>query len=352
MAKIRAAIIGTGGISHCHMDGYLAIPDVEVVACCDIDFDKATKYAEKFNIPHVYADCKEMMEKEELDVVSVTTWNAAHKDCTITALRGGANVICEKPMAMNAAEAEEMMKTAEECGKLLQIGFVRRFGRDADIFREFRDDGVMGDIYYAKATYLRRSGCPGGWFGNKAISGGGPLIDLGVHVIDLSRYLAGNPKPVAVSGVTYNNLGKNRARGADAAWEITEKTLGEDVYNVEDFVSALVRFENGFTLSVEASFNLNCKSDTGNIQLFGTKGGAELSPKLEIYTDVAGRFVNIQPAVDVTFHMDAFKDEIKGFVDAAMRGVPCRATAEDGVMLMKIIDGIYQSAETGHEVIL
>ncbi|MBQ3049937.1 MAG: Gfo/Idh/MocA family oxidoreductase [Oscillospiraceae bacterium] len=352
MSEIKAGIIGTGGISVCHLEGYNAIPDVKVVACCDIDFEKAKKYAEKYSIPNVYADCKEMMEKEELDVVSVTTWNAAHKECTITALKGGANVICEKPMAMNAAEAEEMMKTAEECGKLLQIGFVRRFGKDAAIFKEFSDDGVLGDIYYAKATYLRRSGCPGGWFGNKAISGGGPLIDLGVHVIDLSRYLAGNPKPVSVSGVTYSNLGKNRALGAEVAWDMENKKRDEEIYNVEDFVSAMVRFENGFTLSVEASFNLNCKSDSGEIQLFGTKGGAALTPKLEIYTDVAGRFVNIQPAVDVGFSMDAFNDEMKGFVDAAMRGKPCRATAEDGVMLMKIIDGIYRSAETGREVVL
>ena len=143
-----------------------------------------------------------MMAKEELDCVSVCTWNAAHKGATIAALRGGANVICEKPMAMNAAEAEEMLAAAKETGKLLQIGFVRRFGKDADTVREFTDAGVMGDIYYAKATYLRRNGCPGGWFGDKAYSGGGPLIDLGVHVIDLTRYLAGNPNPISAYGVT------------------------------------------------------------------------------------------------------------------------------------------------------
>ena len=352
MSKIRAGIIGTGGISNCHMMGYNAIPEVEVVACCDIDVEKVKKYAEKYSIPRWYADCREMMEKEQLDVVSVTTWTAAHKDCTIVALKGGANVICEKPMAMNALEAEEMKRTAEENGKVLQIGFVRRFGSDAAIFGEFRDAGVMGDIYYAKATYLRRSGCPGGWFGNKVISGGGPLIDLGVHVIDLSRYLAGNPKPVSAYGVTYSNLGKNRAKApGDPAWELS----GEDreIYNVEDFASAMVRFENGFTLSVETSFNLNCKEDVGNVQLFGTKGGATLSPRLEIYTDMAGRFVNIDTAAPVAFDFEgAFKAEIRGFVDAAMNGGCCRATAEDGLMLMKIIDGIYESARTGHEVIL
>ena len=350
MSDIRAAIIGTGGLSNLHMAGYKALPEVTVAACCDIDEEKVRAYAEKYSIPRWYTDCREMMAKEKLDVVSVTTWNAAHKDCTITALRGGANVICEKPMAMNADEAREMMKAAEEAGKLLQIGFVRRFGKDANAFREFSEAGVFGDIYYGKASYIRRSGCPGGWFGDKEFSGGGPLIDLGVHVIDLSRYLAGNPKPVSVYGVTYSNLGKNRAKGSTTAWIMESED--KDVFNVEDFVSAMIRFENGFTLSVEASFNLNCKEDAGNIQLFGTKGGATLSPQLEIYTDMAGSFVNIQPAVPVSFDDDAFKREIKGFVDAAMHGEPCRATADDGVMLMRIIDGIYKSAETGHEVVL
>lgn len=352
MSKIRAAIIGTGGISRCHMQGYRAMEDVEVVACCDIDGEKAKKYAEEFGIPSVYTDCREMMAKETLDVVSVTTWNAAHKDCTIAALRGGANVLCEKPMAMNAAEALEMQRTAEETGKLLQVGFVRRFGSDAKIFREFAQAGTFGEIYHGKVSYLRRSGCPGGWFGDKAFSGGGPLIDLGVHVIDLARYLAGNPKPVSVYGATYSNLGKNRASGSTIAWSLQGE---KDPYpfNVEDFVTAMIRFDNGFTLTAEASFNLNIKTDTGRVQLFGTRGGALIEPEFEIYTDMAGRFVNVQTAAKVeTDFYELFRRELRGFVEAACKGGSCVATAEDGVMLMKIIDGIYASAACGHEIVL
>ena len=325
--KLRVGIIGTGNISHCHMAGYKKYKDlVDVVAACDIDENKLNAYCKQDGITNSYTDYSEMMAKEDLDCVSVCTWNAAHKGAAIAALRGGANVLCEKPMAMNAEEAEEMLAVSKETGKLLQIGFVRRFGNDAEVFREFRDAGVFGDIYYGKATYIRRSGCPGGWFGDKAFSGGGPLIDLGVHVIDLSRYLAGNPKPVSVYGVTYSNLGKNRAKGSSTAWELQSEDKA--VFNVEDFVSAMIRFENGFTLSVEASFNLNCKNDSGDIQLFGTRGGATLSPQLEIYTDIAGRFVNIEPAVPVYLDCEAaFKDEIRGFVDAAMHGADCRATA-------------------------
>ncbi|MGN1410195.1 MAG: Gfo/Idh/MocA family protein [Eubacteriales bacterium] len=351
MAKLKVGIIGCGGISNMHMGGYRALGDrVEVVAACDIDENKLKAYAARYGIPRTYTDYNEMMAKEELDCVSVCTWNAAHCGATVAALKGGANVICEKPMAMNAKEAELMMNTAKEQGKLLQIGFVRRFGNDADAIRKMSDGGLVGDVYYAKATYLRRNGCPGGWFGDKAYSGGGPLIDLGVHVIDLSRYLAGCPKPVSAYGVTFKNLGCNRANGGEVAWELESSKDGYK-YTVEDFATAMVRFDNGFTLQVEASFNLNIAHDTGTIELFGTKGGVKLDNKLELYTDMAGMFMNVQPQADVGLDFTAiFNNEIRSFVDASEGKCECKAPAEDGVILMKILDAIYKSAETGKSV--
>ena len=351
MSKIRAGIIGTGGISHCHMEGYKALSDrVEVVAVCDIDEEKVKAYAKQYDVARWYTDYNEMMAKEQLDCVSVTTWNAAHKGAAIAAMRGGANVLCEKPMAMNAAEAQEMLDVSRETGKLLQIGFVRRFGRDADTIRQLSAAGTMGDVYYAKATYLRRNGCPGGWFGDKAYSGGGPLIDLGVHVIDLTRYLAGNPQPVSAFGVTYSNLGCNRAAGVVSEWDSPE-SASKYPYTVEDFASAMIRFDNGFTLQVEASFNLNIPRDTGSVQLFGTKSGAKIEGSVELYSDMAGMFVNVQPQGNTAFVFgDAFNAEIRGFIDASEGKAPCRATAEDGVALMKILDAIYESAKTGKSI--
>ena len=352
MKKFRVGIIGTGGISHCHMAGYKALEAegrVEIVAACDINEPKLLAYCEKYNIPHHYTDCKEMMKNEQLDCVSVCTWNSAHKECTITALRGGANVLCEKPMAMNAKEAQEMMDTAKACGKLLQLGFVRRFGEDADTVRKLVDEGTFGDIYYAKATYLRQNGCPGGWFGDKTFSGGGPLIDLGVHVIDLTRYLAGCPKPVSAFGVTYDNLGPDRANSTEKAW-VTEVKPGEHPYNVEDLCAAMVRFDNGLTLSVEASFNLNITGDVGDVQLFGTKAGTSLG-SMNVLTTKDGGFVTFTPEGEHSFRFGpAFNEEIKGYIDAVEGLTPCRAPAEDGVWLMKIIDAIYESAKTGKSV--
>lgn len=350
MEKIKIGIIGTGNISNYHIGGYKTHPDTcEVVAVCDIDEEKVKKYAAKNGVERYYTDYNEMMAKEKLDAVSVCTWNVAHKDAAIAALKGGANVICEKPMAINEEEAAEMKKVSEETGKLFMVAFARRFGNDADILKNFIEKGTMGDLYFAKATYLRRNGCPGGWFGDKKYSGGGPLIDLGVHVIDLVRYLSGCPKPVSVYGVTYNNLGTNRAVGGQS-W--VSSTTGFDFkYTVEDFASALIRFDNGMTLAVEASFNLNIKNDIGSIELFGTKSGAKIDPEIEFFTDMNGVLVDVKPHGNTGRNfIELFNREISHFVDCVRNGTDCRSKAEDGVVLMRIIDAIYKSAETGSEV--
>lgn len=355
MEKTRVGFIGTGNISHCHMGGYKALSDIcEVVAVCDLDEEKVKKYAEQYNVPHWYTDMNEMLEKENLDAVSVCTWNAAHKPATIAALNAGCHVLCEKPMAMNEQEAIEMRDAAEKNGKVLQIGFVRRFGKDAAVLKNFIENGRLGDIYYAKAVYLRRDGCPGGWFADKAYSGGGPLIDLGVHVMDLTRYLTGGPKPIAAYGITDHSLGKKRAAAkfakGEGAWQVVNN-LGLKFENTsEDFVSAYVKFDNGMTLQVEASFNLNLKNDTGTVELFGTEGGAKLTPNVEIYTDMDGQLVDIMPTGNTGFDGEAFNREVKGFLACVREGAECNAPAEAGIQLMKIIDAIYKSAEEHREV--
>ena len=350
MEKIKAGIIGTGGISKFHMNGYKSMPEfVDVVAVCDIDEAKVKAYAEAFHVPRYYTDYNEMMEKEQLDCVSVTTWNSAHKGATIAALRGGANVLCEKPMAMNAKEAKEMLDVAKETGKLLQIGFVRRFGKDAETLKDYATSGYFGDIYYSKVAYLRKDGCPGGWFGDKAFSGGGPLIDLGVHIIDLARYLAGLPQPVSAYGQTFNNLGMHRAAGVEPTWEI--EVNGGHPFNVEDCTTAMIKFDNGFTLLAETSFNLNTKeNESYNIEIFGTKSGVSFSPRFEEFTVRDGHFVNLEPEYKQNSFGDMFNIEMHKFIDASLGLIPCAAPAEDGYALMKIIDAIYESARIGRSV--
>jgi predicted dehydrogenase len=350
-SKIKVGIIGTGAISHVHMSGYKRLPDrVEVAAVCDINGDKVKKYAEQYGVSNYYTDYNEMLAKEKLDAVSVTTWNSEHKPATIAALNAGVDVICEKPMALNAHEAIEMEKAAKKTNKILMIGFVRRYANDTAIVKDFINGGLMGDIYYAKATYLRRNGCPGGWFGDKNYSGGGPLIDLGVHVMDLSRYLAGCPLPVSAYGATFSNLGPDRVKGAAVSWNVSDFDASKFSHSVEDLAVALIRFDNGFTLSVEASFNLNIKHDVGTIELFGTKSGIKIDPGVDIYSDMNGHFVNIQPAENSAISFDGlFEKEIAHFVECVETRKQPLSPAHDGVVLMKMIDAIYESAKTGSE---
>ena len=349
---IKVGVIGTGGISGVHLGGYSRNPNVEIYALCDINEKNLAKRAEEYKVSRTFTDYREMLALKELDAVSVCTWNSAHAECAIAALRAGKHVLCEKPMALNTAQAQEMEKAAKENGKLLMIGFVRRFGNDCAVLKDFIDSGSFGEIYYAKAQYLRRKGCPGGWFGDKSRSGGGPLIDLGVHVIDLCRYLMGGPQPVSVYGATFNKLG-DRRHIKDARGYSSTVVSKDDIFDVEDMATALIRFDNGAVLSVEASFSLNIEKDTGTIELFGTKAGAKLDPELTLYNEINGYMANVKLDVPTALSFNGlFDNEVNHFVDCVRTGAPCRNPAEDGVELMRILDGIYESARTGHEVVL
>lgn len=349
--KIKVGVIGTGSISNEHIRAYQKHPAVELAALCDIEETRVRDMGAKYGVKNLFTDPGRMLSSmPELDAVSICTWNSAHAPCAIAALRAGKHVLCEKPMAVTAAEAEAMRQTALENDRLLMIGFVRRFGNDCAILRDFIDVGYFGELYYAKAAYLRRNGCPGGWFGDKARSGGGPLIDLGVHVIDLVRYLFGNPRPVSVYGAAFRKLAdRNHIKGP--AGYVSAGRTGREISDVEDFASAMIRFDNGAVLSVETSFSLNLRQDENHIQLFGTKGGVRLDPQLEIFTEVNDYPANITLNLPTELNFSGlFENEIGHFIDCVRDGIPCQAPAEDGLMLMKILDAVYRSAAAGHEV--
>lgn len=350
--KLKIGIIGVGNISQSHIAGYLQNPNVELYAFCDINETQLKKMGERYGITRLYTDRNEMLALPELDAVSVCTWNSAHAPCTIDALNARKHVLCEKPMATSAEEALAMKAAAEKNDRLLMIGFVRRYGNDCAVLKDFINHDYLGELYYAKATYLRRNGNPGGWFGDKSRSAGGPLIDLGVHVIDLTRYLMGNPKPVSVYGATFQKL-FNRPN-IKGSVDYSSVSAGEnDICDVEDLASAMIRYDNGAVLQIEASFSLNIKKDEGCIQLFGTKGGAKLDPELELYTEIndylADVTLNNSTALDFN---GLFEHEIDHYVDCLLNQTPCISPAADGVELMKILDAVYESARTGHEVIL
>ena len=352
MAKLRVGVVGVGNISNEHIQAYLKNPEVELVSFCDINEKQLKLMGEKYGITKLYSDYNEMFKSEQLDAVSVCVWNSQHAPVTIAALNAGLNVLCEKPMATSVEDAEAMKAAAEKNGKLLMIGFVRRYGNDCSLLKDFVASDFFGEMYYAKATYLRRNGNPGGWFGDKSRSGGGPLIDLGVHVIDLTRYIMGNPKPVSVYGATFRKLG-NRPNIKSGKGYTSDSAGADDICDVEDLASAMIRYDNGAVLSIEAAFSLNIKHDEGKIELFGTKGGAKIEPEVELYTEMNDYLADVNFAHNTALDFNGlFANEINHFVDCVTKGEPCRSPAKDGVDIMKILCAVYKSAETGHEVVL
>ncbi|MCL2499148.1 MAG: Gfo/Idh/MocA family oxidoreductase [Defluviitaleaceae bacterium] len=349
----KIGIIGVGGISAFHIENYLKNERVELYAFCDVNEAQLHKMAVKYGIKRTYPHAAQMLaDLPELDAVSVCTWNSAHAPCVIAALDAGKDVLCEKPMALTLQESLEMQAAAKKSGKLLMIGFVRRFGKDCKIVNDFIESGMLGDVYYAKAVYLRRHGCPGGWFGDKSRAGGGPLIDLGVHVIDMTRYLMGNPKPVSVYGATYQKL-RDRPGVKDVSPFASISKSDNDIFDVEDLAVALIRYDNGAVLNLETSFSLNIKDDRGYVELMGDKGGVRIGNEVDFYTNINGYLSNIdfggRAAVDFN---ENFTNEINHFIDCITKGVPCQSPMEDGVELMRILDTIYRSAKSGHEELL
>lgn len=353
MGKFKVAIVGVGSISVQHIKAYLSNENVELYAFCDIN-EKRLKYmGEKYGVSRLYTDEAQMLsELPEIDGVSVCTWNSAHAVCTIMALEAGKHVLCEKPMATNVEDALAMKAAAEKSGKLLMIGFVRRFGRDCLLVNDLISNGNLGEIYYAKAVNVRRNGNPEGWFGEKARSGGGPLIDLGVHSIDLVRYLMGMPNVVSIYGVTFAKLGARTNIKTPKAYVSASKT-DHDICDCEDLASALIRFDNGMVLSVEMSFSLNIGETSNYIQIFGDKSGVKMDSGVTLYGVTDGYLTDTSFAGKNGLDIEgAFERELAHFVDSACGRTKCINTADDGVAMMKILSAIYESAESGHEVIL
>ena len=247
MAKLRIGMIGAGNIANAHLDAYKKfVPDAEIVAICDINEERLNETADIYGIEKRYLSVDEMLANETLDAADVCVWNINHAECSIKALDAGLHVLCEKPMAYSVEHAEKMVEAAKRNNKLLMIGFVLRFSNETAVLKDYVDNGYLGDIYYSKAAYVRDHGCPNGWFSDKALSGGGPVIDIGVHVIDQTRYLMGNPKPVSIYAVTYNKLSNRPDLKTNPGW-MPKGATTKDKCDVEDLGVAMIKYDNGAT---------------------------------------------------------------------------------------------------------
>lgn len=350
MKPVKIAVIGTGSISSFHLDSYKKNPNAILYAVCDLNEERARAAAEKYGAEKVYTDYRELLADPVIEAVSICTWNNTHAEISIAALETGKHVLVEKPLCRTVEDALLIQEAVEKSGKLLQVGFVRRYDTNAQMLRAMADRGEFGEIYFAKASTLRRLGNPGGWFSDIERSGGGPLIDIGVHVIDLCWYMMGRPKPVSVSANTYRKLGnrsnvKNLSYYQAADFDASKNT-------VEDLANALIRFENGASLLVDVSFTLHAKSNESAVKLYGEKGGFEIDPETVIVTEQNDTILNVYPQTDNKGFdfVGAFQNEIDHFIDCVSNGRQPISPVEDGVEIMKILVGIYESAAKGAEV--
>jgi predicted dehydrogenase len=345
MAKLRVGFIGSGGICRgAHLPAFQALKDeVEIVAAADIApaaLD-ACALAAQLDVKNCYADYHEMLDKEKLDIVAVCTPNSWHCQPTLDAFAAGCHVLCEKPIAISADQARLMIAAGKKADKLFMVGQTLRFFKAGAMMKQWVDNGDIGEIYWARAQYLRVRGIPGRLgFVSKELSQGGPIYDIGVHVLDLTLWLMGFPEPVSVSAGVYNKIASKKS--PLVPFKPSEYTVPDD----SSF--SLIRFKNGATVSLECSWALNIPTAPTNVTICGDKGGAQYEP-LAMLTERKGILERVQPEIFQYPDPAGHREEIRAFVEAIKKGKPSPVPGEQALITQRILDAIYKSGESGKE---
>ena len=349
MKKLRIGIVGVGSIALvAHICSYNGMEDVEIVAVSDIvpekmNYDQIPATAKK------YADYREMLEKESLDAVDICTPNDLHSKIAVYALEHGKHVFCEKPDAISFEERKRMSAAQQKSGKVLMVMRNNRHTAGSLYLKKCVDAGEFGEIYAGRCGWIRRRGIPGkgGWFTTKSRSGCGPLIDLGVHMLDLAIYLMGNPKAVAVSGSTYCKFAE-----ADDISDSEHSSFGEKkedgIFDVEDLATGFIRFENGASLQVEFSWASNIEEESRFVELRGTKGGCTWKDEqVKVFNEKNGALVDVVPKLGPA---NGHRDNLRHFVNVVLYGEAADFDNAQGENMVKILEAIYRSAKEGKEV--
>ncbi|MGI6201562.1 MAG: Gfo/Idh/MocA family protein [Christensenellales bacterium] len=359
MTKVKIGIIGCGGIANGkHMPSLSKLDNVEMVAFCDLIEARAQKAAEEYGAPgaKVFTDYRDLL-KQDVDVVHVLTPNNGHAPITVAALEAGKHVMCEKPMAKTYAEAKTMLEAAQRTGKKLTIGYQNRFRPDSLYMKQICENGDLGEIYYARAQAIRRRAVPTwGVFLDAEKQGGGPLIDIGTHALDLTLYMMDNYEPEMVVGTSYRKLAdRENAANAWGPWDPKK-------YTVEDSAFGFVRMKNGATIFLEASWALNTLLvDEAKTILCGTEGGADMLGEnggLRINGEKFSRTYVTEPdlaAGGVAFYDGATAKpeelEAKMWIDHVLDdSKPLITKPEQAIVVTQILEAIYESAKTGKPV--
>ncbi|MBE6599427.1 MAG: Gfo/Idh/MocA family oxidoreductase [Ruminococcaceae bacterium] len=350
--KYKIGIIGTGWIAHPHTESYLKQPDVEIVAACDIIPGKADAFLAEFGITtaRTYTDHREMLEKEELDGVSICTYNTQHAVPTMDCLKKGIPVLLEKPFTVTLEEAEEVCRVEKESGAFVSVGFQPRFDINMQMIKKVVDSGALGKVYYIQTGGGRRRGIPGGTFIRKETGGIGALGDIGCYSLDMVLNAIGYPKPLTVSGYVSDYFGKNpKYNGEDA-----------EVFSVDDFGAAFIRLEGDVILDFRISWAMHADTP-GDTIIFGTEGALRIPSTdcwngsvggpMTLYHDVCG--VETQTVIPILRNRGdegLFDKKIRSFLDAIPTNGPAPIPTSQILYNQAIIDAINKSAALGREV--
>ena len=343
---LKVGLIGVGGIAGAHFPGWKESPDAELIALADPAAPVLHKVGEEQGIGLLYEDPLDLIRNPDIDIIDICTPNRYHAPLAIAALEAGKHVICEKPLAPTPEDIREMIAARDASGKTLMTAQHWRFTPGANALKDEINAGELGDVYHTRAWMLRRCLAPvRPGFIMKQHSGGGPCIDIGVHILDLALWFLGHPKPVSVSGVTQDKLAHQP--GAFSKWggKIPES------FDVEEFASAFVRFDTGATLILEVSWLLHHKTEGDDMQmwLYGTNGGAHWPSNEILHADNENDALT-ERVLPATENGRPHALECIAFADAVANGKPSPVPAEQSLDVQKILDGLYRSATTGREV--
>ncbi len=357
--KLKIGIIGTGWIAEAHIESYKNMPDVEIVAAADLIPGKAEAFMKRYGVEGVrfYPSHKEMIDNEELDGVSVCTYNTAHAVPTIYALEHGVNVLLEKPFCVTTEEAIEMMRAEKKSGKILSIGFQPRGDENMKMIKKIVDSGALGEIYYIQTGGGRRRGIPNSTFIEKSTGGIGALGDIGCYSLDVVLNAIGYPKPLTVSGYKSAFFGTNPKYATPDKFHTAEENAAR--FSVDDFAAAFVRLEGGIILDFRIAWAMHVDTP-GDTIIFGKEGALRIpstdcwngsfDKPMTLYHDVAGK--QVETVIPLIPHKGPglFDIKIRSFLDAIKNGTPAPVPTSQILYNQAIIDGICKSAEVGHEI--
>jgi predicted dehydrogenase len=348
-SKIRIGVIGAGNIGGVHLQQFSKLPDqCEITAITDVYLPLAESRAKEYGIAHVLRSAEELIAHPEVDAVIIGVPNQFHASLAVQALQSGKHVLLEKPMGLNSDAARQILKASRETDKVLMVSHQMRWESVPMQIKEQIDRGELGHIYTAKTGWFRRKGIPGWgtWFTRMNESGGGPLIDIGVHMLDLALYLMGNPKPVSVFGSTYAEFGpKKKGIGT---WG---KPNWDGYYDVEDLATALIKMEDGSTLTLEVSWAVHMDTDnTPFIHLMGSEGGASYrGAQGKLLTEKFNRPIETELRKPENDEGERIRLS-RHFLECIREGKQPISSALTGFTNNLVLDAIYESSRTGNEV--